>query len=97
MGRKALSSGALEVLIALVIITAELLAPRARLVLPPEIVALDVAAFLTVVVAVRWPQVGAALTITMAIAAAAIDENSLGFWPYLLMLASSRRTSIPSR
>lgn len=86
MGRKALSSGALEVLIALVIITAELLAPRARMVLTPEVVALDIAAFVTVVVAVRWPQVGAALTITLAIAAAAIDENSLGFWPYLLML-----------
>ena len=86
MGRKALSSGALEVLIALVIITAELLAPRARLVLPPEIVALDVAAFLTVVVAVRWPRVGAPLTIVMAVTAAAVDENLLGFWGYLLML-----------
>ena len=86
MGRKALSSGALEVLIALVIITVEFLAPRARLVLTPEIVALDVAAFVTVVVAVRWPKGGAALTVVMAITAAAVDENSLGFWGYLLML-----------
>jgi signal transduction histidine kinase len=86
VGRKALSSGALEVLIALVIITVEFLAPRARLVLTPEIVALDVAAFVTVVVAVRWPKGGAALTVVMAITAAAVDENSLGFWGYLLML-----------
>lgn len=86
VARQALSRGALEILVALVIVSAEVLAPRAGLI-PRHVLALDVVAALAVVVTVRWPRLGGVVTILLAVTGAVVDPMSFGFWPYLLMVS----------
>lgn len=85
MARQALSRGFLEILIALVIISAEVLSPRLTSV-PGYVLALDLAAVAVVVITVRWPRVGGVVTIVLAFTGAAIDPSAHGFWPYLLIV-----------
>lgn len=83
---KILSSGAVEVVAGLLILSVDVFPSSARSSLTPQVLAVDVAALAVVFVTLRRPRLGAALAIIACVAAVVMDPQSRGLWPHILML-----------